>query len=47
MPFMLGLDLVIAMPISWMPLVLDYSRFARKTAPVFWNTWWGFFLISS
>jgi putative hydroxymethylpyrimidine transporter CytX len=47
MPFMLGLDLVIAMPISWMPLVSDYSRFARKTAPAFWNTWWGYFLISS
>jgi putative hydroxymethylpyrimidine transporter CytX len=47
MPFMFGLDLVIAMPISWMPLVSDYSRFARKTAPAFWNTWWGYFLISS
>jgi nucleobase:cation symporter-1, NCS1 family len=47
MPFMIGLDLVIAMPISWMPLVADYARFAKKTAPAFWNTWWGYFLISS
>ncbi len=47
MPFMIGLDLVIAMPISWMPLVSDYSRFSKKTAPAFWNTWWGYFLISS
>jgi putative hydroxymethylpyrimidine transporter CytX len=47
MPFMVGLDLVIAMPISWMPLVADYARFAKKTAPAFWNTWWGYFLISS
>jgi len=47
MPFMIGLDLVIAMPISWMPLVADYSRFSRKTAPAFWNTWLGYFLISS
>ena len=47
MPFMFGLDLVIAMPISWMPLVSDYSRFARRSAPAFWNTWWGYFLISS
>ena len=47
MPFMFGLDLVIAMPISWMPLVSDYSRFARRTAPAFWCTWWGYFLISS
>ncbi|MDP4856461.1 MAG: putative hydroxymethylpyrimidine transporter CytX [Desulfobacterales bacterium] len=47
MPFMIGLDLVIAMPISWMPLVADYARFAKKSAPAFWNTWWGYFLISS
>jgi NCS1 family nucleobase:cation symporter-1 len=47
MPFMIGLDLVIAMPISWMPLVADYSRFSRRTAPAFWNTWMGYFLISS
>ncbi len=47
MPFMIGLDLVIAMPISWLPIVADYSRFSRKTAPAFWNTWWGYFIISS
>ena len=47
MPFMIGMDIVIAMPISWMPLVADYARFAKKTAPAFWNTWWGYFLISS
>ncbi len=46
MPFMIGLDLVIAMPISWLPLVADYARFARKTAPAFWNTWWGYFIVS-
>jgi NCS1 family nucleobase:cation symporter-1 len=46
MPFMMGLDLVIAMPISWMPLVADYSRFARRSAPAFWSTWWGYFLVS-
>jgi len=44
---MTGLDLVIAMPISWMPLVADYSRFARKTSTAFWSTWWGYFLVSS
>ena len=47
MPFMIGLDLVIAMPISWMPLVADYSRFAKKSATAFWNTWWGYFIVSS
>jgi nucleobase:cation symporter-1, NCS1 family len=30
-----------------MPLVADYSRFSRRTAPAFWNTWLGYFLISS
>jgi putative hydroxymethylpyrimidine transporter CytX len=45
--FMTGLDLVIAMPISWMPLVADYSRSACNTRSAFWNTWWGYFLISS
>jgi putative hydroxymethylpyrimidine transporter CytX len=47
MPFMIGMDIVIAMPISWMPLVADYARFAKKTAPAFWNTWGGYFLVSS
>ena len=47
MPFMIGLDLVIAMPISWMPLAADYARFSQRTAPAFWNTWLGYFLISS
>jgi putative hydroxymethylpyrimidine transporter CytX len=47
MLFMTGLDLVIAMPISWMPLVADYSRFARKTSTAFWSTWWSYFLVSS
>jgi NCS1 family nucleobase:cation symporter-1 len=47
MAFMTGLDLVIAMPISWMPLVADYSRSARSSRSAFWNTWWGYFLLSS
>jgi putative hydroxymethylpyrimidine transporter CytX len=47
MPFMTGLDLVIAMPISWMPLVADYARFARSSSRSFWSTWWGYFLVSS
>jgi putative hydroxymethylpyrimidine transporter CytX len=46
-PFMTGLDLVIAMPISWMPLVSDYSRFAKSSSAAFWSTWWSYFLVSS
>lgn len=47
LPFMIGLDLVIAMPISWMPVVADYSRFARTSSTAFWHTWWSYFLVSS
>jgi NCS1 family nucleobase:cation symporter-1 len=47
MSFMMGLDLVIAMPISWLPLVADYSRFSRRVSTAFWNTWWGYFIVSS
>lgn len=46
-PFMIGLDLVIAMPISWLPLVADYARFSRGTGSAFWSTWWGYFIVSS
>jgi nucleobase:cation symporter-1, NCS1 family len=30
MPFWLAVDLVIAMPVSWLPLVADFNRFARE-----------------
>lgn len=46
-PFMLGMDLVIAMPISWLPLVSDYSRFAIHSRSSFWGTWIGYLVISS
>jgi len=45
--FMVGMDLVIAMPISWLPLVSDYSRFGRETRTTFFGTWTGYFLVSS
>jgi len=47
LPWGAGLDLVIAMPISWLPLVSDYSRFARESRSAFRGTWWGYFLASS
>jgi len=47
LPFMVGMDLVIAMPISWLPLVSDYSRFATGSRSSFWGTWIGYFIISS
>ena len=47
MPFMLGLDLAIAMPISWMPLVSDYTRHAAVPGRGMRGTWWGYFVVSS
>lgn len=47
LPFMLGLDIVIAMPVSWIPLVSDYSRHAAGTRGAFWGTLWGYALASS
>jgi NCS1 family nucleobase:cation symporter-1 len=44
LPFWLAVDLVVAMPISWMPLVADYNRFAKKTSQAFWGTYLGYFL---
>jgi putative hydroxymethylpyrimidine transporter CytX len=46
-PFMVGMDLVIAMPISWLPLVSDYSRFAKDSKSSFWGTWISYFIVSS
>ena len=37
-----AVDLVIAMPISWLPLVADYNRFARKSGEAFWGTFLGY-----
>lgn len=44
MPFWLAVDLVAAMPISWMPLVADYNRFARRAGSAFWGTYIGYFI---
>lgn len=40
--FFVGLDIVIAMPISWMPLVSDYNRFAKTSKGAFMGTLIGF-----
>jgi len=44
MSFWPAVDLVVAMPISWMPLVADYNRFAKRSAPAFWGTYLGYLL---
>lgn len=42
MPLTLALDLVIAMPISWMPLVSDYNRFSSSVRSGFLGTLVGY-----
>lgn len=42
MPFWLAVDLVIVMPISWLPLVADYNRFARPGTGGFAGTYLGY-----
>jgi putative hydroxymethylpyrimidine transporter CytX len=44
LPFWIGVDLVIAMPISWLPLVADYNRFARRTSSGFLGTFLGYLI---
>ncbi|WFO76352.1 putative hydroxymethylpyrimidine transporter CytX [Desulfurococcaceae archaeon MEX13E-LK6-19] len=45
--FWLGLDLVIAMPVSWAPLIADYTRFSRRVSDGFWGSYIGYFVSSS
>lgn len=37
-----ALDLVIAMPISWFPLIADYTRFGKRPRAAFLGTFWGY-----
>ena len=39
-----AIDLVIALPVSWIPLVADYSRFARRGVSSTGGTWLGYAL---
>jgi nucleobase:cation symporter-1, NCS1 family len=44
LPFWLAIDLVIAMPVSWLPLVADYNRFAKREVSSAAGTYWGYAL---
>jgi putative hydroxymethylpyrimidine transporter CytX len=44
MGVMSALDLVIAMPISWLPLVADYARHGRSSGAALRGTWLGYAL---
>ena len=42
MGFLSALDLVIAMPVSWLPLVADYARHGRSGSSTLRGTWIGY-----
>lgn len=42
MGFLSALDLVIAMPVSWLPLVADYARHGRSGGSTLRGTWLGY-----
>lgn len=42
MSFGAGVDLVIAMPLSWLPLIADYTRFGRTSGGMFRGTVLGY-----
>lgn len=44
MPLAVGFDIAIAMPLSWLPLISDYSRFGKHAGQVFGGAALGFFI---
>jgi nucleobase:cation symporter-1, NCS1 family len=42
MAFGAGIDLVVAMPLSWLPLIADYTRFGRSAGGAFRGTLFGY-----
>ncbi|HEX4324806.1 MAG TPA: cytosine permease [Gaiellaceae bacterium] len=42
--FWQGVDLVVAMPVSWLPLAADYTRFSRNGRGAFWGSAVGYFI---
>ena len=44
MPFSAGLELSLAMPLSWLPLIADYTRFASSVRGAAWGSGIGYFV---
>ncbi|HYY79193.1 MAG TPA: cytosine permease [Actinomycetes bacterium] len=40
--FWAGVDLAVALPVSWVPLVADYARFGRSARATFWGAGVGY-----
>lgn len=47
MSFGLGLELAVVMPLSWLPLIADYTRFAKTERGGAGGSWLGYFFGSS
>ena len=47
LPFLGGVDLVVAITVSWVPLVADYTRFARGRSDAFWGSGAGYFIAAT
>jgi NCS1 family nucleobase:cation symporter-1 len=45
--FWQGVDLMVAMPVSWLPLAADYTRFSRDRRGAFWGTALGYLVRTS
>ncbi|WP_245690383.1 putative hydroxymethylpyrimidine transporter CytX [Sporolituus thermophilus] len=44
MPFSEAVELSVVMPLSWLPLIADYTRFAQQAKNAAWGSWLGYFL---
>ncbi|HUH14417.1 MAG TPA: cytosine permease [Gaiellaceae bacterium] len=42
-----GIDLVVAITVSWIPLVADYTRFSRSRRAAFWGVGVGYFVAAA
>ena len=47
MAFGSALELAVVMPLSWLPLISDYTRFAKTKRGGAWGSWLGYFFGSS
>ena len=45
--FWQGVDIAVSLPVSWLPLVADYSRFARRSGDAAWATFISYTLANS
>ena len=47
MSFGSALELAVVMPLSWIPLIADYTRYAKSKQAGAWGSWLGYFIGSS